>query len=784
MDKHGEESDGRAEAYLIFSKVLDAQLSVLRYNLLESHRAALRLDTEDLPLVASRRNSVATSSHSRRESLGGDQALRSTLNAAAAVAVTSIQLNDKVIVPDDPTAPKAPTAPQFYGDMSEDEPEEPPDESNSSEWPPKRSPFFNRTQSAGQSILMDQARRSMSLNSSQSFRKKVSFWEHIEVLEYEGLDQSTQELMRALWKWPTEDDIDQQEEDNILPELTQSGVENRVSTMDAQLMPWVTAPMSRKRLVWDSMALLILSMEVILFPLSAFEQIEAKMTSEEFFIVMDWISAVYWLTDMPLQFFVGFNTHEGKVERRFSRTSMRYIKSWFLLDVLIVTLDWVSLVGFYDGEFLEALRIGKTVRGIRIIRGVRILRLAKLGPFIQHIFDSVHSDLMLLSLKLLCIVVIAFSLNHFIGCMWYLIGTATAADGMESWTTMSGVAERNPGYQYVTALHWSLSNFAIATTRIHAVNEWEHWFGVLVLLVGFVCFASGLSAIARIVSRYYSQESSTVHAEKSLRQFMGDRSISPKMSQRIWSFLRGQKRNRQRLCEHDVVLLKDLPKVLRVELRKDMYVPLLLHHPLFQGMELADPHVIAKICDRGLDFRSVPPLEDVFARSEKANYLYYVISGSLLYHIVRPSRRTNTGVVEVFKGEWVGEGALWFDNWVHFGWLRAKTVCELLLVRIDVFQAVAMKSPSPYLGSAIYKQAWVKRVKDDVRRQEDGVTRLFLNRPSDLGGDKQIIEAMASDAFPDLAKKHDRLLNPSLFATSFSTISTGRSMSMSIVGES
>ena len=33
---------------------------------------------------------------------------------------------------------------------------------------------------------------------------------------------------------------------------------------------------------------------------------------------------------------------------------------------------------------------------------------------------------------------------------------------------------------------------------------------------------------------------------------------------------------------------------------------------------------------------------------------YYVISGSLLYHIVRPHRRSNAGVVEVFKGEPLG----------------------------------------------------------------------------------------------------------------------------------
>eukprot|EP00434_Breviolum_minutum_P042074 symbB.v1.2.037432.t1/scaffold5527.1/size26149/1 len=90
-----------------------------------------------------------------------------------------------------------------------------------------------------------------------------------------------------------------------------------------------------------------------------------------------------------------------------------------------------------------------------------------------------------------------------------------------------------------------------------------------------------------------------------------------------------------------------------------------------------------------------------------------------------------------------------------------------------------MKSPSPYLGSAIYKQAWVKRVKEDVRRNEDGVAR--LNRPSDLAGDQKIIEAIATDAFPDLAKKFERLLHPS-FSAFGSSFSTTRSMSASIIG--
>eukprot|EP00913_Durusdinium_trenchii_P009795 g9199.t1 len=103
------------------------------------------------------------------------------------------------------------------------------------------------------------------------------------------------------------------------------------------------------------------------------------------------------------------------------------------------------------------------------------------------------------------------------------------------------------------------------------------------------------------------------------------------------------------------------------------------------------------MCDRGLNFRTALPLEDIFSRAEKSTYMYYIISGNQLYHIVRPNRRANTGAVSVSPGEWVGEGALWFENWAHFGWLRAKTASELLLVN-----------------------AWVKRIKEDVKHGEDG----------------------------------------------------------------
>eukprot|EP00913_Durusdinium_trenchii_P019369 g18209.t1 len=69
-------------------------------------------------------------------------------------------------------------------------------------WPPVfQSPFFNRTASAERSILLSDGSRSKSFGP-----KKVSFFENIEIFEYEGIE-SNAEIMRVLWKWPNQDHL-------------------------------------------------------------------------------------------------------------------------------------------------------------------------------------------------------------------------------------------------------------------------------------------------------------------------------------------------------------------------------------------------------------------------------------------------------------------------------------------------------------------------------------------------------------------------------------------------
>jgi len=232
------------------------------------------------------------------------------------------------------------------------------------------------------------------------------------------------------------------------------------------------------------------------------------------------------------------------------------------------------------------------------------------------------------------------------------------------------------------------------------------------------------------------------------------------MSNRIWEFLRHKQKTKFCLKEEEVVVLDQLPKSMRNELRRDMFWPIARMHPMFAGLEATDPHIVSRLCDRSISFASIPSMEDVFARGEAAEYMFFVISGHLEYFLRRSiSRRgtsSSTPGLAVPAGEWVSEGALWFENWKHFGWLRAKVNCELLAVNAQSFRRVALVSPSPYSGSVIYKEALTKRVKEDVLKQEDGITRILEGRPSDLAGERKAVEQIAQEAFPEVIVKMKR----------------------------
>jgi hypothetical protein len=134
--------------------------------------------------------------------------------------------------------------------------------------------------------------------------------------------------------------------------------------------------------------------------------------------------------DIVLNFFCGFVDRSGNIEWRFSKIALRYLKTWFLLD-LVSTLPFDNIALFIvsvedDGNdffhsLLKGTKVLKILRLIRLLRLLRLMKIEKLDELVQNIEEDYGVDFGYLNLfKLMggiCFLV------HIIGCLWMLVGT-------------------------------------------------------------------------------------------------------------------------------------------------------------------------------------------------------------------------------------------------------------------------------------------------------------------------------------------------------------------------
>eukprot|EP00930_Biecheleria_cincta_P025666 TRINITY_DN18230_c0_g1_i3.p1 TRINITY_DN18230_c0_g1~~TRINITY_DN18230_c0_g1_i3.p1 ORF type:complete len:701 (+),score=107.39 TRINITY_DN18230_c0_g1_i3:91-2193(+) len=543
--------------------------------------------------------------------------------------------------------------------------------------------------------------------------------------------------MSVAWKWPVESEHD--EDEDCLTDNNQAKAPEERSGLDKDCSRLVVWPLSWKRLTWDIGALVLITLDTVLLPLQAIEPLVDSM-DETFFAVLNWVSLVFWSLDFPSQFFVGYIASDGKLEMNFARTSRRYLKTWCLFDIIIIVLDFISVVGYIDSDVAGVLRLQKGLRGLRILRAARLLRAAKVVSLLRRLSDMVNSEFGLFLLNTGKMILVVLFINHYLGCGWYWIGTLDYESG---WIALSSLERHSDVYRYITSLHWSLTQFTPSSMDVTPHNEIERTYAVCVVFIGMISFCACISTITISLGQIYSFEAARHREEHQLRLFLGERSVSATMSSRIWEFLRAQRKNRTPLQESEVQMLAQLPRLLRYDLRLEMFGPILQQHPMFRGLVTTDPHVLRRLCDRGLNFQHYPTMEDVFSKGERGRHMFFVVHGQLEYHLRRPrSQRKSQHAATlasghfVEHGDWLSEGALWFENWVHFGWLRTRTTAELLVVDAEAFRRFALVSPSPYSGSVIYRNALMARMKADARSNEDGITKVFNRRPSDLTGER------------------------------------------------
>lgn len=465
------------------------------------------------------------------------------------------------------------------------------------------------------------------------------------------------------------------------------------------LQRFIVGPNDTKRVFWDILSISVLSMNIVMAPMTAFELPESQGWN-----IANWVSTLFWTFDMFASFCTGFHI-EGAIEMRPRKVVHNYVRTWLCFDLVVVLVDWLLLIATSNlAEYVGLSRVCKLVRVGRIFRALRLFRLLRIFKMpteqLTEAIESRRTEGLLIGFRVMRALLTILVANHFLACGWYAVGQMSSP----SWVTELDDAGRDLAFKYVSALHWSLTQFTPASMEIHPRSFPERVYAICVMFVALVVFSSFVSSITNSMNSWRQMNKETHKQRQALRRYIRENKLSLELTSRITAFSKNLNvRSRVRVHEYQVDALKMLPESLKLQLHWEVFVPILSRHEFFRlCADLFEPFLL-ELCHTALSETSIRLGQELFCQDAQAESMYFIISGFLKYYETpidswshsKSEMQVATPKADeihvVGEGTWCCEIALWL-NWTHEGRLAASSHMEAVTLDASVFRQQVVRN--------------------------------------------------------------------------------------------
>jgi hypothetical protein len=428
-----------------------------------------------------------------------------------------------------------------------------------------------------------------------------------------------------------------------------------------------------------------------------------------------------------------------------SKIAGRYLSTWFTLDILIVALDWMTVIGDSQRSGTAMIRMGKAFRGLRVLRSMRLLRIAKFMHLLEDLQDRIACDGLLICLSVVRLIVVLMVMSHVIACIWWGVGRS-APEGESSWIEYHGFENEEFSYRYLSSVHWTLTQFTPAGMEVFPHNSLERAFAVVILLFALIFFSSFLSSITAAMTQLRKLNNATNQQFSLLRRFLKERQIPQELSIRIRRYLEHRvQAQKARVQEHDIGMLVLLSEPLYKELQERTHKPILCNHPFFDHYCAVSPDAMRELCHSAISAMSLSEGDVLFSVGAKCERMIFVSEGKLVYSWVDSSSQ-NAAFLE--EGSWCSEACLWAD-WVHRGNMHAAELSQLIAIDAAKFISTTKKQTNVIQSTARYSQQFVKALNKQLP------AGACIN---DLSIPRGEIEEMCTEAFSCAEDEHAPVL--------------------------
>jgi len=451
----------------------------------------------------------------------------------------------------------------------------------------------------------------------------------------------------------------------------------------APVPPWcVFQPTSNVRLALDVWCVLALAWDLLSVPVILAWDMRQDGELGRITSVFPWFGLLIWSADMVMNFRTGFYT-KGLLEMRPRQIVKRYVQRWFLLDALLLATDFVTTVTAREHSLSTT---GKLVRVIKVGRLVRYKTI--LDRMLLYQMKGHPTVLSMLS-HIVCLLFAIVWMNHTFACIWFAIGNMEVSDTGASWldehVRVNGPSYREAGfvYQYLTALHWSMTQMTPGSMQVQPLNSVERAFNVACLIFGLIVFTTIVSMLSSKMTQLRMLKNDWREQRRQLAKFLRERGVSAHLSVRIRQQVEDRLSQVRPLNLVEVSALQKVSIPLLDELKIELCRDHLLCHPFFATVSLLDRSVVDALACVCSTLTFLMPEDTLFWPGQLAEKMHYVIKGHMRYlqEVVwnRSGEKLKSNVSE---GTWLCEAALW-THWLHVGRMEAITAAELLTLDVE-----------------------------------------------------------------------------------------------------
>eukprot|EP00929_Paragymnodinium_shiwhaense_P052232 TRINITY_DN26173_c0_g1_i2.p1 TRINITY_DN26173_c0_g1~~TRINITY_DN26173_c0_g1_i2.p1 ORF type:complete len:681 (-),score=171.11 TRINITY_DN26173_c0_g1_i2:361-2403(-) len=455
-------------------------------------------------------------------------------------------------------------------------------------------------------------------------------------------------------------------------------------------------PSSIGHLIWDVVGIPILAWDLITIPMQVFGIGDAPAM-----VAMGWVTLIYWTGDMPITFLTGFYDKDGDLVMDLKIIICKYVRGFFMLDVLILFGDWgaiaIEAVGSSAPGAMKNLAI---LRIFRITRFARLLRMRKLKEIYRNVCDNMESEMTLVVLNMITAIIKILAVNHYICCAWF--GLGSLMDYQESWQNAESQGygswlsdtpypqyKSDKGnmammdapwtYQYAVSLHWAVAQFTPGGVHIQPQNIPERVFNIFCLIFGMVVFSSFLANVTQARMQMAKMMSKLEKDLWTLRKFCKANNVSRELTIRIKRYIdMVVVKTFHKLTPADCVLIPQLSKHLREELNTELTTQKLSVHPLFVEVGNKNKAVMHVICNLCIDKLVLAKGDVLFASGTIQKCVLFNLGGDWEY--IPQFHHHEIEMVQ--KGGWCAEAVLW-TVWTTQGQLQADVESQALMLQAD-----------------------------------------------------------------------------------------------------